>query len=156
DGDRLRTALAGAAVISINSTAAGGGVAEMLTGLLSYARGVGIDARWLVIEGDERFFAITKRLHNHLYGTRGDGGALGSDEHAHYEGVLRENAARLADVVRPGDVVLLHDPQPAGLAAAMQARGARVVWRCHVGTDTRNSHTDVGWEFLRRYLEPPN
>jgi hypothetical protein len=142
------------AVVCVNSTATGGGVAEMLHVLLPYVRGIGIDTRWLVIEGDERFFAITKRLHNHLYGTGGDGGELGAAEHEHYEAVLRDNAA-LAAMVMPGDVVLLHHPQPAGLAATMRERGARVVWRCHVSTDTTNEHTDVGWDFLRRYIEPP-
>ena len=125
------------------------------TSCCPYARGAGVDARWLVIEGDERFFAITKRLHNHLYGVAGDGGPLGEDEHRHYEAVLRDNAAELASAVRPGDIVVLHDPQPAGLAAAMHQRGARVVWRCHVGTDATNERTEEGWEFLRRYLEPP-
>jgi trehalose synthase len=155
DGEKLRSALAGASVVCVNSTATGGGVAEMLQVLLPYVRGVGIDARWLVIEGDERFFAITKRLHNHLYGTAGDGGPLGEEEHEHYEAVQRANAAHLASLVRPGDVVLLHDPQPAGLAAAMRERGARLVWRCHVGIDSSNDYSVTGWEFLRRYLEPP-
>ena len=155
DGETLRAALDGAAVVSVNSTATGGGVAEMLQVLLPYVRGAGIDTRWLVIDGDDEFFAITKRLHNHLYGTAGDGGPLSEAEHAHYEAVLRDNAAALAAVVRPRDVVLLHDPQPAGMAAAVRDRGARVVWRCHVGMDTTNEHTQVGWEFLRRYLEPP-
>ena len=154
-GERLREMLDGAAVISVNSTATGGGVAEMLQVLLPYVRGVDIDARWLVIEGDERFFAITKRLHNHLYGTAGDGGPLGEAEHQHYAQVLHDNAAQLAQAIQPGDVVLLHDPQPAGLAAAMRDRGARLVWRCHVGTDGSNAFSEQGWEFLRRYLEPP-
>jgi trehalose synthase len=155
DSERLRDALDGAAVVCVNSTATGGGVAEMLQVLLPYARGAGVDARWLVIDGDEQFFAITKRLHNHLHGVPGDGGALGEAEHRHYEAVLHKNAAQLAAAVRPGDVVLLHDPQPAGLASAMRRRGARVVWRCHIGTDTANACTERGWEFLRRYLEPP-
>ena len=137
-------ALDGTTVINVNSTASGGGVAEMLHVLLPYARGAGVDVRWLVIEGDVRFFAITKRLHNHLYGVEGDGGPLGEDEHRHYEAVLRDNAAQLASAVRPGDIVVLHDPQPAGLAAAMRQRGARVVWRCHVGTDTTNERTAAG------------
>jgi trehalose synthase len=152
-GEHVRETLDGA-VVCVNSTATGGGVAEMLHVLLPYVRGVGIDARWLVIEGDDRFFAITKRLHNHLHGTAGDGGPLGDDERRHYEAVLRDNAAQLAAAVRPGDVVLLHDPQPAGLAASMQRRGARVVWRCHVGTEEPNDRSELGWEFLRRYLEP--
>jgi trehalose synthase len=144
--------LAGSSVINVNSTAAGGGVAEMLQTLLAYARGAGIDARWAVIEGDPAFFAITKRIHNGLYGAPGDGGDLGEAERRHYESVQRRNANELLTLVRPGDVVLIHDPQPAGLAAAARAAGARVVWRCHVGFDGANEWTERAWAFLRPYL----
>jgi trehalose synthase len=153
-GARLVERLDGSAVISVNSTASGGGVAEMLQVLLPYSRGGGVDARWLVIEGDPQFFAITKRLHNHLYGIHGDGGILGEAEHRHYEQVLHDNAAQLATFVRPGDIVLLHDPQTAGLAWALRGHGVHVVWRCHVGTDSTNECTAVGWSFLQRYLDP--
>jgi trehalose synthase len=154
DAAQLRASLQGATVVCVNSTAAGGGVAEMLHVLLPYVRGAGIDVRWMVIEGDARFFTITKRLHNHIYGTPGDGGSLDADEHEHYEAVLRHNAAHLASVVRRGDLVLLHDPQPAGLAEAMRKRGARVIWRCHIGADSTNDASIAGWGFLRRYLDP--
>ena len=147
-----RETLAGSSVLNVNSTAAGGGVAEMLQTLLSYARGAGIDARWLVIEGDPAFFAITKRVHNGLYGTAGDGGDLGPAEHRHYEQVLRDNANELRALFRPGDVVIIHDPQPAGLVAAARSAGAHVVWRCHVGLDRPNEWSDRAWEFLRPYL----
>src|SRR5687768_14560710 len=59
-------ALSGRAVLNVNSTAAGGGVAEMLQTLLAYVRGAGVDARWLVLQGDPAFFAVTKRIHNGL------------------------------------------------------------------------------------------
>ena len=59
----------------------------------------------------------------------------------------------LRAVLRAGDVVLVHDPQPAGLIPALQQAGARVVWRCHIGTDGRNEYTEAGWSFLRPYLE---
>jgi trehalose synthase len=153
--DDLRRALGDRSVVNINASAAGGGVAEMLGVLLAYARGAGVDARWLVIEGDEAFFAITKRLHNHLYGTPGDGGPLGNAEHDHYREIIQRNEAELAAVVKPGDVVILHDPQPLGMAAPLQARGAIVVWRCHVGIDGSNEHTERGWSFLRPYLLHP-
>ena len=84
-----RASLQGRTVLNVNSTATGGGVAEMLQTLLAYARGAGVNARWVVIEGDPRFFEITKRLHNHLYGTPGDGGPLGPAERADYEATLR-------------------------------------------------------------------
>jgi trehalose synthase len=154
-GGALRDALGDARVLCVNSTAAGGGVAEMLIAELPYVKGVGIDIRWLVIQGDPAFFAITKRIHNHLYGTRGDGGALGQTERRHYEEISRQNAMRLT-AVRPGDVVILHDPQTAGLAPAMRRLGARVVWRSHVGTDVPNENTERAWAFLRPYIDVPN
>ncbi len=150
--ETTRAALAGRAVLNVNSTAVGGGVAEMLQTLLAYVRGAGVDARWLVIKGDPAFFAITKRIHNGLYGAAGDGGPLGEGERRHYEDVLQRNADELLALVRPGDVVLLHDPQPAGLAAAVRGAGARVIWRCHVGRDQPNEWTERAWEFLRPYL----
>jgi trehalose synthase len=147
-----REALAGRSVLNVNSTAVGGGVAEMLQTLLAYARGAGVDTRWLVLEGDPDFFAITKRIHNGLYGTAGDGGELGPAEHSHYERVLRDNAHELLALIRPGDVLVVHDPQPAGLVAAAKSAGARVVWRCHVGLDQPNEWSERSWEFLRPYL----
>jgi trehalose synthase len=150
--EAARDSLSGGSVWNVNSTAAGGGVAEMLQMLLSYARCAGIDARWLVIKGDPSFFAITKRIHNGLYGSPGDGGDLGPAERRHYEGILRANADQLLALIRPGDVVIVHDPQPAGLVAAAKSAGARVVWRCHVGLDHPNDWSERAWEFLRPYL----
>jgi trehalose synthase len=148
-----RAMLDARAVVNVNSTATGGGVAELLQTLLSYACGAGVDARWFVIEGDPRFFEITKRLHNLLYGVPGDGGAVGAAERRDYEANLGRNLDGLLDVVRPGDIVVLHDPQTAGLAPAAERAGASVVWRCHVGIDTPNDHSERGWDFLRPYVE---
>jgi trehalose synthase len=145
--------MAGRSVLNVNSTATGGGVAEMLQTLLAYGRGAGLDVRWLVIQGDPAFFAITKRIHNGLYGSPGDGGELGRAERRRYEAVLHENTRELLALVRPHDVVLIHDPQPAGLAPALRRAGARVVWRCHVGRDEPNEWTHRSWAFLRPYLE---
>jgi trehalose synthase len=146
--------LAGKSVININSTATGGGVAEMLQVLLGYVRGVGVDAKWLVVEGAPPFFEVTKRLHNHLYGGTGDGGPLGEAEHEIYRSTLAPEKTALEAHVQPGDVVIIHDPQPAGLAEQAKKLGAHVVWRCHVGIDEQNDNSRAGWEFLRRYLEP--
>jgi trehalose synthase len=148
-----REFLQGRLVYNVNSTAAGGGVAELLQTLLAYARGAGIDTRWGVIDGNPRFFEITKRIHNHLYGSPGDGGPLGPAERVDYESTLRDNIDGLPSIVRPGDVLVLHDPQTAGLAPALAARGITLVWRCHVGIDQQNEHSALGWEFLRPYLE---
>jgi trehalose synthase len=151
--EAAQAALAGRIVWNVNSTAVGGGVAEMLQTLLAYARGAGVDARWLVIEGAPEFFAVTKRIHNGLYGAPGDGGPLGPAERAVYERTLRRNADELRALVRPRDIVLLHDPQTLGLAQAVRRIGARALWRCHVGRDEPNEWTERAWEFLRAYLE---
>ncbi len=148
-----RELLAGRRVVNVNSTANGGGVAELLQTLLSYARGVGVDADWIVIDAEPEFFDVTKRIHNWLYGAPGDGGPLGPPEHARYEAVMRANAAALPSFAGPNDIVILHDPQTAGLADAVRATGAKLVWRCHVGRDTPNEYTEEGWEFLRRYVQ---
>jgi trehalose synthase len=151
--EATREALDGRAVVNVSSTAKGGGVAEMLQTLLAYARGVGVDARWLVIDGNPAFFELTKRIHNHLYGNPGDGGPLGAGERRLYERVLRPNADELAGVIQAGDVVLLHDPQTAALADVARRAGGIVVWRSHVGIDTPNAHVEEAWAFLRPYVE---
>jgi trehalose synthase len=140
-------------VWNINATATGGGVAEMLRALVGYAAGVGIAARWTVIDGDERFFVITKRIHHWLHGADGDRGPLGEDEAAHYERVLDDNGRLLRQRVRRDDIVIVHDPQPAGLIPLLKSLGASVVWRCHVGATNANDRTDQAWSFLRPYVE---
>lgn len=143
----------GRAVWNINSTARGGGVAEMLRSLLAYARGAGIDARWLVIPGTPDFFRITKRIHNNLHGDPGDGGDLAEDEAATYERTLLQTIEDLAGLVRPGDLVIVHDPQPAGLCKVLKGIGAIVLWRCHVGLDKPNDVARKAWAFLKPHIE---
>ena len=144
--------LAGRTVWNFNSTASGGGVAEMLEVLVGYIKDAGIDVRWHVVAGDAKFFSITKRIHNRLYGSSGDAGGLGTIEAEHYATVTAANARNARDLVRKGDVVLLHDPQTAGMATALAEIGARVVWRCHVGREGTNQFTDEAWSFLRPHL----
>jgi trehalose synthase len=149
----LREVVSGRRIVNVSSTARGGGVAEMLGTLLGYSRGLGIEVDWNVISGDAEFFAITKRVHNGLYGSPGDGGALGGVQRAHFDRITAENLKAMRGIVRSGDVVLVHDPQPAGLVAPLVELGARVVWRCHIGFDGSNEWTDRAWEFVRPYVE---
>ena len=151
--ERARARLLGRRVVNVNSTATGGGVAELLQTLLAYGRGAGVDARWVVVDGDADFFEITKRIHNHLYGTAGDGGPLGARERRHYEEITGRNAERLHAVIRAGDIVILHDPQTAGLTRHLGHAGVKTIWRCHVGIDEQNEHSENAWAFLRPYLD---
>ncbi len=141
------------ALWNVNSTASGGGVAEMLRSLLGYVRGAGLDGRWAVVEGDAEFFTLTKRLHNRLHGAAGDGGPLGDAERRVYERRCAANAAALAEMLRPGDVVLLHDPQTAGMLPALRAASdVPLIWRAHIGLDLPNDLAREAWSFLTPYL----
>jgi trehalose synthase len=150
--DEGRRLLDGRVVWNVNSTARGGGVAELLQSLVPYARGAGADVRWVVIEGTPEFFTLTKRIHNRLHGSTGDGGALDDRARGIFELVMAQNMPQLMSRVRPGDVVIVHDPQPAGLIRGLREAGASVIWRCHVGLDRPNDLAREAWRFLLPYI----
>lgn len=151
---RGRRLLADRVVWNVNSTARGGGVAEMLVSLLAYAHGVGVDTRWEVISGNEAFFGVTKRIHNNLHSSPGDGGPLGDAERRIYEQALEPNIDDLLERVSPDDVVIIHDPQPAGVIPALkESLGVPVIWRCHVGIDVPSATARRAWQFLTPYVE---
>jgi trehalose synthase len=150
--DMGRRLMEGRVLWNVNSTARGGGVAEMLASLLAYAAGSGVNARWLVIDGNTGFFRVTKRIHNRLHDSTGDGGPLGEEERGVYERTLAGAAEELAGRIGPRDVVLLHDPQTLGLAPRVAETGATVVWRCHIGVDHAGEVARETWRFLGGYL----
>ena len=151
--ERARQLFAGRAIWHVSSTLRGGGVAEMLRSLLPYARGAGVDTRWVVLRERAEFFALTKRLHNNLHGDPGDGGPLGPAQRDLYARTLSASARHLTPLIQRGDMVFLHDPQTAGLAPAVQATGATVIWRCHIGADRPDEFARRAWEFLRPDVE---
>jgi trehalose synthase len=149
---RARRLLDARVVWNVNSTANGGGVAEMLRSLIGYGRGIGIDARWVTIAGDAGFFVVTKRLHNRLHGSPGDGGPLAREEHETYAAPLARCAGALQEMVHADDIVILHDPQTAGLIAPLRETGARIAWRSHIGYDTPSEIALDAWRFLLPYV----
>jgi trehalose synthase len=150
---RGAAALSDRTVWNVNSTATGGGVAEMLHALLGYVSDAGIRSRWLVLDGDPLFFALTKRLHNAIHGAA-ESAVPGDADRAHYEQVLHwRNLPVLQDLVGARDVVILHDPQTAGLVLPLRQMGIPVIWRCHIGRDSPNDVSEAAWAFLRPYVE---
>lgn len=137
--DRLR----GRRLQNINSTAVGGGVAEILTRLVPLLRELGVETRWDVIKGDRAFFDVTKAFHNALHGAPE---VITPEMFDIYRATMEMN---LREIDFGGDVVFIHDPQPAGLVARKQDAGGRWVWRCHI--DVSNPHPDV-WRFLSPYV----
>ncbi len=143
----------GCSMLMVNSTAQGGGVAEMLPMQVLLLRELGVDTKWAVIDSDKpEFFKLTKRLHNLIHGT-GDPQLSAADK-AIYDEVSRSNAEQLRAHLKPGDVLIIHDPQPLGAGALlMKEKTLRAVWRCHIGLDEQNAATRAAWAFLKPYAE---
>ena len=141
-------------ILNVNSTARGGGVAEILHSLIAYGRSAGVDVRWAVIGAEADFYRVTKRIHNNLHGYPGDGGPLGDHEREIYEAAMAGTAEQIAEIVGPRDIVLLHDPQTAGLVPLLGGTGAHVIWRSHIGLDLPNDVARRAWAFLLPYVEP--
>jgi trehalose synthase len=145
---RSAALMEGRTLFHVNSTATGGGVAELLSSVLGYLLGANIQSRWLVVEGTEDFFVLTKRIHHLLHGKEGDAGDLGPAEAQLYTSALTAELPSISAHVKPGDVVILHDPQVVGLAPHLREMGASVIWNCHVGADVANGECRRAWEFL--------
>lgn len=132
--------LRGKKIYEINSTATGGGVVELLQSQIPLMQGLGLQAEWLVLPPDERFFAITKQFHNALQGGRDS-----LPEDLDYYDVYTQKIA--ATVPRDGDIYILHDPQTLGLIPFLADKV--VVWRCHIDLTNAEPHT---FSWLRRRL----
>ena len=139
---RFSERLAGRTFLHVNSTATGGGVAEILHRMLPLLHELGLQPRWAVMEAPPAFYETTKAFHNAL---QGQSGPLSPECYQCYLDVNRDNAARL-DL--EADFVLIHDPQPAALVETR--RSGRWIWRCHVDVSHPNR---VVWDFLKGFVE---
>jgi trehalose synthase len=135
----LARKLKGHRVAMVNSTATGGGVAEILHRLVRLMNELGVETTWEVMSGDPRFYGITKTIHNTLHGWPG---RLTREDHEYFHEMNRRAARELA---LDGDLVLIHDPQPAAIVLHRKQPGQRWVWRCHI--DLSRADRDV-WDFL--------
>jgi len=136
--------LEGKVIQNINSTAVGGGVAEILARILPLLKQLNVQARWDVIKGNEKFFMITKKLHNGLHGIKVD---IDHDEFNYLLEVNRENVEYLSSF---GDIVFIHDPQPIALIEQKSKIGKKWIWRCHIDFTTPEKEI---WEFLKKFIE---
>jgi trehalose synthase len=150
---QLAPKLKGRTVWMVNSTAQGGGVAEMMPRLIGLLRDLGVKTEWRVMGSkDPAFFGLTKRIHNLIH----DSGTprFSAREKALYRAASREAADALAGLLAPEDLLVVHDPQPLGAGAELKRRtGIRSIWRCHIGLDRRTRGTDAAWEFLRPHAQ---
>ena len=128
---------------NINSTFIGGGVSEILEHMVPLLNQLGVDARWNIIQGNEEFFDVTKKFHNAIHGKDE---SFSKKDFEVYEEVTREN---LESMDFYGDIMFIHDPQPAGLIEMKKEIGKKWIWRCHI--DISKPHARV-WRFLRKYV----
>ncbi len=130
-------------VIMLNSTKSGGGVAEILFRLVPLLNELGIQCEWKTIEGDNRFFKITKNIHNALQGEKI---CFKAEDLQYYLEVNRENSKRLN---LEADIVVIHDPQPLPILKFYNKEKSKWVWRCHIDM----SKPDLSlWKHLKKYL----
>jgi len=140
----LAAPLRDARLLHINATAYGGGVAEMLQTLVPLMRDVGLDAEWQVIEGADEFFEVTKACHN---GLQGMDLAFTEEMQETWRRYNERNARQLEGSY---DLIVVHDPQPAGLLHYHGPEGGKHwAWRCHIDTSHPNP---AYWGFFAPYI----
>jgi trehalose synthase len=135
--------LAGRTVQMVNSTAMGGGVAEILNRLIPLMQELQINIRWDVITGGDAFFEVTKAFHNALHG--GPYTARRED----FDLFLTTNELNRKRLQFDSEFTVIHDPQPIALIEARQGRQGHWIWRCHIDLSQPNQAV---WEFLRNYV----
>lgn len=139
----LASRLQGKVIQHINSTAVGGGVAEILIRMVPLLKQLGVDARWDVIKGNEKFFAITKNMHNALHGAAVE---ITDDDLQFF---LEVNQANAAEMALTSDIVFVHDPQPIALVYK-KAAGKPWIWRCHIDFTEPDMRI---YNFLKQFIE---
>lgn len=134
--------LKGKVIQNINSTSVGGGVAEILSRMIPLLNDAGVDARWDLIKGGEKFYLVTKKIHNLLHGRKED---LQQEDFLTF---LETSDMNIKDLSIYGDIVFVHDPQP--VALIKKKKNEKWIWRCHI--DISNPNAKV-WQFLKQYVE---
>ncbi len=141
---KVAQSLRGLRVLYLNATPYGGGVAELLRSMVPLLNDLALVTDWRIIHADDRFFEIAKAIHN---GLQGANGGLSAKDRRTYEATSRANAEQLDGSY---DVIVVHDPQPAGVRRHHGGTEAHWVWRCHI--DTMDPDPEVV-DFVRGYLD---
>ncbi len=137
----LARRLKGKSIQHINSTSVGGGVAEILARMVPLLNALGVDTRWDLIKGGDRFFEVTKKFHNALHGEYEE---ISQDD---FDIFMETSAKNIEEINISGDIVFVHDPQP--IALINKKAGNKWIWRCHI--DVSNPYKSV-WNFLKEFI----
>ncbi len=147
--EALAEELKGIKILELNSTASGGGVAEMLYSSVPFLNNLGIEDEWKVIKGSKPYYEVTKNVHNILQGKEH---CFTSEMEEIYSNTVRENAE--AHIINwSPDVVLVHDPQPMGLATYLKKEGETWFWRCHIDIEDTLTEDSAVWNFITSWTK---
>ena len=124
-------------VLHLNSTATGGGVAEILQSMVPLGNSLGIETERIVINPDAaEFFDVTKKIHNMLQGSEGE---LSPEELGIYFSCIQRVADDMKAKSLTADVWFVHDPQLLPLARLLPKKeGETWIWICHIDLTTPN------------------
>ena len=139
----LAKPLRGRSIEMINSTAVGGGVAEILNRLVPLAEELDLSIRWDVMKGAEEFFDVTKSFHNALHGEPYQANTKD------FEIFLSYNEQNRATLPLDAEFMVIHDPQPAALIDGRPPGSNHWVWRCHIDLSHPNRAV---WDFLEGFV----
>ncbi|MGD9344915.1 MAG: glycosyltransferase [Candidatus Aminicenantes bacterium] len=129
-------------IVHINSTAHGGGVAEILNNLVVLLNDIGVDAGWRVLIGPSDFFSVTKKFHN---GLQGNSINLSNNKKNLY---LEANNRFSRFTHLDHDCVIVHDPQPLPLIK-FNKKTQPWIWRCHI--DITHPNPEL-WNFVKTFI----
>lgn len=138
----LAEKLKGNVIQHINSTSVGGGVAEILNRMVPLLQELGIDTKWDLIKGGEKFFEVTKKFHNALHGKNVE---LNQDD---FDAFMETSRKNIEELNISGDIVFVHDPQP--IALIKKKTKNKWIWRCHIDVSAPNKQV---WEFLLKFIK---
>ncbi|OHB82598.1 MAG: glycosyl transferase family 1 [Planctomycetes bacterium RIFCSPHIGHO2_02_FULL_38_41] len=140
--------LQGKVIQNINSTAVGGGVAEILNRMVPLLQELGVDTRWDLIKGGESFFNVTKKFHNALHGKPEE------ITPQMFEIFMETSQRNINEVNIYGDILFIHDPQPIALIKKKPLKpDSKWIWRCHIDVSTPNKQI---WDFLIPFIHQYN
>ncbi len=140
----IATKLKGKKIQHINSTKVGGGVAEMLNRIVPLFKEMGVDVSWDIIEGNKEFFDVTKKFHNALHGRKEQITQKDFDIYTQ----TSQNYIKKTKI--NGDIVYIHDPQPAALIEKKKEKTQKWLWRCHIDVSSPDKNV---WDFLMQSVE---
>jgi len=137
----LAKKLEGKTIQHINSTAIGGGVAEILSRMVPLLKELGVNTTWDVIKGGAQFFEVTKKFHNALHGKKEQ--ICKKD----FDIFLETSRKNVEELNIHGDIIFVHDPQP--IVMVEKRDNNKWIWRCHIDVSEPDKST---WKFLYDFI----